>query len=68
MSKAAERLSRSRKGRTGRVGRFTITKSISPTPMTQAEWEASEELLARLVARAIMADYRRQHEEMVKDD
>mgnify|MGYP001153993790 CR=1 FL=1 len=37
--------------------KFTITKRISPTPMTQAEWEASEELLAEMIARAIAADH-----------
>ena len=37
--------------------RFTITKRISPAPMTQVEWEACEELLAELVARAIAADH-----------
>jgi hypothetical protein len=37
--------------------RFTITKRISPIPMTQAEWEACEELLAELIARAIVADH-----------
>lgn len=33
--------------------RITFNKTISPTPMAQTEWEASEDLLARMVARAI---------------
>jgi hypothetical protein len=37
--------------------KFTFTNTISPIPMTQAEWEASEELLAELIARAIVADH-----------
>jgi hypothetical protein len=37
--------------------RFTFTKSISPIPMTQAEWEASEELLAEFIARAYAAEH-----------
>lgn len=35
------------------TSRFSFTKTLSPTPMTIAEWEASEDLLARMVARAI---------------
>ena len=37
--------------------KFTFTKTISPTPMTQAEWEACEELLAEFIARTIAADH-----------
>jgi len=36
--------------------RFTVTINYSPVPMTQAEWEASEDLLAKMVARAIAAE------------
>jgi hypothetical protein len=37
--------------------KFTVTKSLSDTPMTQAEWEACEDLLAKMVARAIAAEH-----------
>ena len=35
------------------TSRFTFTKTISETPMSQADWEASEDTLARMDARAI---------------
>jgi hypothetical protein len=35
--------------------------------MTQEQWEASEELLARIIARAIMADYAEQSVEKATD-
>ena len=37
--------------------KFTFTNTISPTPMTKAEWEVSEDLLAEMIARAIAAEY-----------
>jgi len=36
--------------------RFAFTKSIFETPMTAAEWEATETLLAKMVARSIAVD------------
>jgi len=39
--------------------RITIIKSISETPMTQAVWEAAEDLLARMVAWALWADFQK---------
>ncbi|MCX6645111.1 MAG: hypothetical protein NTY09_01945 [bacterium] len=36
--------------------KFTFTTSISETPMTKTEWEACEDLLAKLVAKAIATD------------
>jgi len=39
-----------------RKPRFNFTKSISPTPMTSAEWESCEDVLARMVARSIAVD------------
>ncbi len=39
------------------TSRFKVVVKFSPTPMTQAEWEASEDLLARMVARMIAADH-----------
>ena len=45
------------KSQKDKAERFTITKRISPTPMTQAEWEASEELLAEFIARTIAAEH-----------
>jgi hypothetical protein len=43
--------------RKAKKNRFTFIRTISPIPMTHAEWEASEDLLAELVARAIAADH-----------
>lgn len=37
--------------------RIKFTKQVSPTPMTQAEWESAEDLLARMVARAIAMEF-----------
>jgi len=39
------------------TSRITLTESVCSTPMTQTEWEAAEDLLARMVARAIAADH-----------
>jgi hypothetical protein len=50
-----------------RKSKFAITVKYFPTPMTRAEWEASEDLLARMVARAIWVDYRKQSEEVGND-
>jgi len=36
--------------------KITFTKRISDTPMSSGDWEASEDLLARMVARAIAFD------------
>ncbi len=51
----------------GNVSRLTIHTCISPTPMTQSEWEACEDLLAEMVARAIWADHQRQTMEVEND-
>ena len=48
--------------------RFTITKRISETPMSQEQWERVEVLLARLIAKAIMAEYKEQHGEVGRDE
>ena len=45
------------KSQKGKAERFTFTNTISPTPMTKAEWEACEELLAEFIARTIAADH-----------
>ena len=37
---------------------FTITTRISETPMTEAQWEAAEDLLAEMVAEMIFKEYR----------
>jgi len=37
-----------------------ITRVVSETPMPPEQWEACEKLLARLVARAILAEHRRE--------
>jgi len=39
------------------TSRFRFTVRFSATPMPQAEWEAAEDLLARLVARAIADEH-----------
>jgi len=36
--------------------KFTFTKSLTTKPMSPAEWETCEDLLAKLVARAIAVD------------
>jgi hypothetical protein len=59
-SKQGKRLS-------GAASKLTFKIEISPIPMTQAAWEASEDLLARMVARAIWVDYRKQSEEVAND-
>ena len=41
-----------KKGRS--KSQFTFTRSISDTPMTREQWEATEDLLAKFVARAIL--------------
>jgi len=38
-----------------------ITRVVSETPMPQEQWEACEQLLARLVARAILEEYRKEN-------
>jgi len=40
--------------------RFSITRSISPKALDPAEFEAMENLLARLIARAILHDHLKQ--------
>jgi hypothetical protein len=57
MDKASRARSERNKRRTGGSAGFAVTIKHSPTPMTQAEWEASEDLLATMVARAIAADH-----------
>jgi len=37
--------------------RFTFTTRYSLTPMTPADWEACEDLLAHMVARAIADEH-----------
>ena len=37
--------------------KFTVIRRISQEPMTQTEWEASEELLAEFIARAYAAEH-----------
>lgn len=37
--------------------RITFTESTSTTPMTADEWEACEDMLARMIARAIAAEH-----------
>ena len=48
--------------------KFTIIRRISETPMSQAEWEACQALLAKLIAKAIMAEYKEQHGEVGRDE
>ena len=38
-----------------------ITRVVSETPMPKEQWEACERLLARLVARAILAEHRQEN-------
>jgi nucleoside phosphorylase len=46
---------------------FTVVKQVSDAPMTQEQWESAEDLLAEMVAKAIMAEYQGRFEE-VEDD
>ena len=49
----------------------TFTKSISDTPMTQEEWDACEDLLVEMVARAIFAEHQElkdKEKEMEKEE
>ncbi len=43
--------------RTSKKGRFTFISEISSTPMTEAEYEHAESLLAKMIARAYAADH-----------
>jgi len=42
--------------RKSKNNRFTFTKTVSDTPMPPSDWEACEDLLAKLVARCIWAE------------
>jgi hypothetical protein len=48
--------------------KFKIIRKVSPIPVPQERVEAFERLLAKLVARAIMAEYKAQQQEVVSDD
>ena len=48
--------------------KFTITKQVSEEPMAEAQWEACQALLAKLIAKAIMAEYKEQHGEVGRDE
>jgi hypothetical protein len=59
-SKQGKRLS-------GAASKLTFKIEISPIPMTQAAREASEDLLARMVARAIWDEYQEESKEEADD-
>ena len=55
--------------RTGRQAQgIRITRVVAETPLPKEQWEECERLLAKLVARAIMAEYKAQQQEVVGDD
>lgn len=62
MNKEDRTTSKRGRRRTGKASRLKFTISISPAPMTQAEWEIAENLLAKMVARAIWARHLEFHE------
>jgi len=48
--------------RTGRQAQgIRITRVVAETPLPKEQWEACERLLARLVARAILAEHRQEN-------
>ena len=38
-------------------GKFTVTHTVSATPLTESEYERGMEILAKLIARAYVADH-----------
>ena len=57
MSRAKRTQPKQKKSIASNISRLKIHSSISPAPMTQAEWEAAEDLLAKMIAKGVLTDH-----------